>query len=122
MLRHGESVKRSLREILADSHISAVAIAVLLVWSLDSVFRALWDPVSRAATFLFTAVAILGVPYYSHTLTGADRLALITTFAYLFSAFINLAAAWLLSHWAYGVGPIKSLSKYRISLSGGNHV
>ena len=115
-------MKPSLREILADSHIPAVAIAVLLVWSLDSVFRALWDPVSRAATFLFTAVAILDVPYYSHTLTGADRLALITTFAYLFSAFINLAAAWLLSHWAYGVGPIKSLSKYRISLSGGNHV
>ena len=32
----GETEKRSLREILADSHISAVAIAVLLLWSLDS--------------------------------------------------------------------------------------
>jgi uncharacterized membrane protein len=119
---HGESVKPSLREVLAASHIAAVAIAVLLLWSLDSVFRALWDPVSRAATFLFTAVAILDVPYYSHTLTAADRLTLITTFAYLFSAFIDLTAAWLLSHWTYGVGPIKSLSKYRVRLAGGNHV
>jgi len=32
----GETVKRSLREILADSYISAVALAVLLLWSLDS--------------------------------------------------------------------------------------
>jgi len=32
----GETVKRSLREILAASYISAVAIAVLLLWPLDS--------------------------------------------------------------------------------------
>jgi len=34
-------VRPSLREILADTHIAAVAIAVLLLWTLDGTFRAL---------------------------------------------------------------------------------
>jgi hypothetical protein len=34
-------VKRSLREVLADSHVAAVANALLLLWSLDGGFRAL---------------------------------------------------------------------------------
>lgn len=122
MPTNGERVKPSLREILADSHISAVAIAVLLVWSLDAVFRALWGPLSRAASFLFTAVAILDIPYFSRTPTLADRAMLITTFSYLFSAFINIAAAWVLSRWVYGVGPLRSLSKYRTKLPRRNHV
>jgi hypothetical protein len=39
-----ESITRSLREILAESHIAAIAIAILLVWSLDSALRAHCDP------------------------------------------------------------------------------
>src|SRR5712691_1302616 len=118
----GESVKPSPRKILAESHISAVAIAVLLFWSLESAFRALWGPVSRAAGFLFTAVAILDIPYFSHTLTLEDRSMLIITFLYLLSALIKLAAAWLLSRWVYGAGPLCSLSKYRMRLARRNHV
>lgn len=117
-----ESVKPSLREILADSHISAVAIAVLILWSLDWAFRALWGPLSRVIGFLATAVAILGIPYFSTTLYATDRLILITTFSYLLSAVIGLASAWLLSRWVYGMGPLRSLSRYRARLTRGNHV
>ena len=60
-------MKRSLRQILDDSHIAAVTIAVLLLWSLDGAFQALWIPVSRAVGFLLTAVAILDIPYFSPT-------------------------------------------------------
>ena len=53
----------SIREALIDSHISAVAIAVLLLWSINSGFLALSGPLYRGASFLLTAVAIFDVPY-----------------------------------------------------------
>jgi hypothetical protein len=52
-------VKSTVREVLVDSHVSAFAVVVLLLWSLDAGFRALWIPLSRVATVLFTAVADL---------------------------------------------------------------
>jgi hypothetical protein len=115
-------VKRSLREILRESNVALVAIAVLLVWSFDLLFWTLWAPLSRTATFLITGVPILGVPYSSPTFSSADRLTLVATFAYLLSAFCSLAAAWLLSRWVYGVGPLSSLTRYRASLARRNHV
>jgi hypothetical protein len=122
MPTNGEYVKLSLREILADSHVAAVAIVVLLFRSLDYAFWALWSPFSRAASFLFTAVAILDIPYFSRTLTISDRFMLFTTFAYLFYSFVCLAAAGLLSRWVYGMGPFRSLSNYRTKLARRNHV
>jgi hypothetical protein len=110
-----ERMKPSLRELLAESHIAAVAIAVLLLWSLDSGFRALWRPLSHVLGFLFTAVAILDMPYFSFGLE--ERVILITTFFYLLAALISLAAAWLLSHSVYGRSPLRSLSTYRAKLT-----
>lgn len=107
-------MKPSLREILAESHVSAVAIALLLVWSLDSGFRALWDPLARAVSFLATAIAIFGIPNFSFT--GSDRLSLIITFSRLFFSLVSLSAACLLSRWVYRVGPLRSLSSYRTKL------
>jgi hypothetical protein len=118
----GGCVKPSLHEILASSHIPAVAIAVLLLWSLDWGFQALWSPLLRAAGFVFTAVAILDIPYFSSTFTLSDRSMLTTTLSFLFNALISLAAAWLLSRWVYGMGPLRSLNKYRTRLAGRNHV
>lgn len=112
-----ESVKPSLREILADSHISAVAIAVLILWSLEWAFRALWGPLSSVIGFLATAVAILDIPYFSTTLDVTDRFMLITTFSYLLGALTGFASAWFLSRWVYGVGPLRSLSHCRTRLT-----
>lgn len=116
-------MKPSLREILADSHVSAVAIAALLVWSLDSGFRALWDPLYRLADFLFTAVAILNTPYSSpySSFSASDLLGFISAFSYLFSSVVSLSAAFLLSRWVYGVGPLRVLSSYRNKLRGGDN-
>jgi hypothetical protein len=110
----GENVRPSLRAVLVDSHIAAVAIAVLLVWSLDAGFRALSGPFLRITDFLVTAVAILGIPYFSWTVV--DRLSLGATLDHLFGSILNLAAAWLLSRWAYGTGPVQALGKYRTRL------
>ncbi|MBI3406202.1 MAG: hypothetical protein HY046_12185 [Acidobacteria bacterium] len=108
-------MRPSLRETLADSHISAVAIAVLLALSINYGVRGLLIPIGDAAVFLFTAVAILDIPYF--TLTGADGLVLTATLTFLFNAFVCFAAAWLLSRWSYGKGPLRSLNKYRTILA-----
>ena len=105
-------MKISLRQILADSHVAAVAIALLLLWSLDGLVDALWVPLSRAIEFLVTAVAILDVPYFSRILTTADRLNLLVVGGYLYSALASFFAAWVLSHWVYGAGPLRSLISY----------
>jgi hypothetical protein len=115
------NMKRSLRQVLVDSHIAAVTIAVLLLWTIDGAFRALWGPVSRVVGFLFTAVAILDIPYFSPTLTLADRFMLITASVYLYTAAVTFSAAWLLSRWVYGVGPVRSLTRYCKNLTGGEH-
>lgn len=97
-----------LRKVLADSHVSAVAIAVLLFQSLDAAFWVLWHPIS---------VAMTAFPSFPRTLLIPDRLTLFISFSYLFGSFVSLAASWLLSRWVYGMGPLRSLSKYRTILS-----
>ena len=108
-------VKSSLRKILAESHVAAIAIAVLLIWSFDALFWTFWLPLPRGATFLATAVAIFGVP--SDFFTSGDRVTLIASCGYLFSACCSLAGAWLLSRWVYGVGPLNSLTRYKTRLA-----
>src|SRR5229473_1227188 len=95
----GEPVNPSLRKILADSHVSAVAIAVLLFRSLDYAFWALWGPLSPAANFLFKAVAIFDIPYFPRTFTITNSFTLFITFSYLFNSLVCLVAAGLLSRW-----------------------
>ena len=107
-------MRRSLRQILADSHVAAVGIAVLLLWALSAAFRIPWEPLSWAADFLLTAVAIGGVPYIPSKLDLTDYLMLLSTFTYFLTALISFGGAWLLSRWVYRVGPFRSLSHYRI--------
>jgi hypothetical protein len=117
----GKSVKPSLRKILADSHIPAVAITVLLLWSLNSGLKALLRPFLRAVDFLSTAVAIRGVPYaYPNSIQ--DRVMVTGTLLYLFDAIVSLFAAWLLARWVYGMGPLRCLNQYRMRLARRNHV
>ena len=120
-LKIGETVKPSLREVLADSHVAAVAIAVLLLWSLDSAFRALWEPLYSALSFLVTAVLILDIPYISPALSLMNRWMWIISLAYLYGAITCFFAAWLLSRWVYGLGPLRSLSEYRSRIGRRTH-
>jgi len=109
-------MRPSLRQVLADSHVAVVAIALLLLWSLDAAFQALWPPVSHAMNFVFTAIAILDIPYFSRTFTVADWSMLVMTLAYLYSSIVSFSAAWLLSKWIYGTGPFSTLMAYRSRL------
>jgi len=114
-------MKHSLREMLAESHVSVVAIAVLVLWFFDLGFRALWGPLWRIVTFLFTAIAILDIPYVSPKLGVADRAMLFSTFLYSIEAVMSFAGAFALSRWVYGLGRFRSLVKCRAALKKGNH-
>jgi small-conductance mechanosensitive channel len=109
-------VQTSLRKILIDSQVAAVAIAVLIFYSaLEAVF-ALWEPVNQIVSYLITAVAIRDIPSFTATRSYATSSMLPITFVILLLALANLAAAWLLSRWVYGVGPLRSLGNLRNKL------
>ena len=55
-------MRPTLREVLADSHIAAVAIVVLLICSVDSGVRAIGPPILSIVDFLVMMVAIRGIP------------------------------------------------------------
>jgi hypothetical protein len=112
-----ETVQPSLRQVLQDSHVAAVTIALLLLWSLDAAFQGLWEPAYRLGVFLVTSIAIWEIPDQSSGGTIADRLMLIIAFHFLYSAMVSLSAAWLLSRWIYGRGPLASLTAYRSRLT-----
>ena len=99
--------KSPLRKPLAESGIAAVAVAVLLLWSLVLGFWAIWTPFWRVAYYMVTAIAILGLP--TESFTFSDRATLFAALYYLLEAFVSLAAAWLLAGWAYGAGPLRAL-------------
>ncbi|MFZ0335272.1 MAG: hypothetical protein WAN10_00175 [Candidatus Acidiferrales bacterium] len=113
---------KSFRETLEMSHVAAVAVAVLLFSFLNSLIRALSLPLSDAADFLVTAMAIGGWPYHAPEPPFSDRITLIATLFGLFAACISLAAAWLLSRWVYGVGPVASLKGYGVEFVRRNRV
>jgi hypothetical protein len=108
----GTSVKPSLRKILADSHVAAVAIAALLTFALQSFVDALWSPFVRVADFVLNAIAILGIPSGSWRFGFTDLNALTAALSYCLYAFISIVAAWLLSRWIYGMTPISMLRAY----------
>jgi hypothetical protein len=114
-------MKGHLRKVLADSHVAAVTIAVLLMWVLDAAFRGLWYPAYDLGAFVLTGIAIWDIPYISPTLTVADRLMLITTGYFVYSAIVCFFAAWLLSRWVYGMGPLRSLTTCGRKLIGGKN-
>jgi hypothetical protein len=121
MLRMGETVQDSLRKALIDSHVAAVAIAVLFFVSAGEAVVALWEPAWRGISFLTTAVAIRDVPYASRATDFVTRMMLLTTLTNLLLSLANLAAAWLFSRWTYGAGPLSSLGHYRGKLSRKTH-
>jgi hypothetical protein len=116
-----EIVRPTLREVLADSHIAAVAIAVLLIWSLDSGVRAIGPPILSVVGFLVTVVAIRDIPYGFGTFSLGYWFSQIPTFIHFLNAVISLSAAWVLSRWVYKVAPFRSLIECRVTLARRNH-
>src|SRR5581483_5919959 len=104
-----KNMKPSNRIALVESHIPAIAVAILLFWSLDSAVRALgalWLPMTD---YLATAVATLS---FRDSYYFTDQMSALVTLAYALEAIAELAAAWLLARWAFGLGPLRVLIGY----------
>ena len=112
----------SIRKTLAEFHIAAIAIAILLVWSMEGFLLALWRPGFQLSYFVATAIAIRGVPYMSPGFDFEDRVMVMMASMYLANALISIGAAWFLSRWVYGIGPFGCLSQYRTKLTRRHHV
>jgi hypothetical protein len=115
-------MKIQLRQTLADSHVAAVAISVLLFWSISWAVPAFWGPFLCLFEFLATAVAARDISVSSAKLDAADWVMLMNTCFFFVNAVITFAAAWLLSRWVYGEGPLRSLRRYRGRLARRSHV
>jgi hypothetical protein len=114
-------MRPTLRVVLADSHIAAVAIAVLLIWSLESGVRAVGPSILSAIGFLITAVAIRDNPTGFGSFSLSYWLSQIPTFIHFVDAVITLIAARVLSCWVYKMAPCQSLIECRIRLARRNH-
>jgi hypothetical protein len=113
-------VKTDLRKVLAESHVAAIAIAVLLCWSVGAALQGIMAPLFSAAEYLAIAVTIRGGPsvgpdfFRSHALQIAAA-------AYVLNAAVDFAAAWLLARWVYGDGPFTVLRRYRRKIARRNN-
>jgi hypothetical protein len=97
-------MSRSFRQILVESDIAAIAISILILWAVADEIRALGPVLTHVAYFTATAVAIRGIP------SGPFFLGTwLWSIACGLEGIIYFGAAWVLSRWAYGVAPLRSL-------------
>ncbi|MGA8290820.1 MAG: hypothetical protein WBF45_19400 [Acidobacteriaceae bacterium] len=102
----------SFRKTLADSHVAAIVLALLLFWPTQAVLQAMREPLIRAVTFIATMIAIRDVPYMSPGMNTVDRMMLAALVSTLCRAVLTFAAAGILSHWVYGTSPLYVLRTY----------
>jgi hypothetical protein len=107
--------------MLAASHISAIAIAVLIFFSVELFVRACFEVLPRVVDFVVAAIAVGGMPYISPRSSLSDQLSLTPALYYLFLAIASFVCSWLLSRWVYSVGPFVSLRRYGLFLARRNH-
>jgi hypothetical protein len=110
---------QDIRRLLSDSHIAAVTIAVLLLWSMNDAFYALWTPTARVSAYLFQAVATMDFTTDSSKATNMTQNAMLISAGFsMYVAGVTLIAAIVLSQWVYGTGPFHALNRCRKSLIG----
>lgn len=106
-------MKSTLRKVLADSHVAPIAITLLLARCFNEVIFGSILPIAYsilgAITFLMTAIAEREFPLFSSSFGGSFLMRLSEGLFHLISAATCTAAAWLLSKWVYGLGPLPSL-------------
>jgi hypothetical protein len=110
----------SLRKTLVESHVAAVTVAVLLLASLKGIYYAADHLVG--ALILFIQLYVNNRLYdFSFELSHQDSDMLAVTLSLLVGALAAILCAWMVSRWAYGVGPLRSLAPYRDKITRKSH-
>ena len=104
---------RPIREILIHSGVAAVAVAVLLLWTIDLAFHALWNPFWRLVDFIGTAIAIRGIPYIPLKFTAADEAVAFYVLLYSIESVACLCCAAIPARVIFGCGPLRCLKENR---------
>lgn len=110
-------MKPSLRQVVADTHIAAIAIAMLLLWSLVDAFALFVLYIPGVVDYVTTIFIEHRIPFSFSV--HAETAILVQYFG---SSLADLAAASLLAHWVFRAGPIKSLLKSAAALRAASHV
>ncbi len=106
----------SLRKTLLGSHVAAVMIATLLLASCAAFYLAA-NRVVCHAVFFFQLIADHHLSTALWKLEYEDPDTLFTTLTCLFNGAAMVLAAWIVSRWVYGVGPLRCLGSYREKLT-----
>lgn len=106
-------MKHSLRHTLADSHIAAIAIAVLFLFALRESGALLSHLLSDLVDSVAEAIAASDLA----ALRGAYQLLTVpimlsVSLIVVFMVLASVVAACLLSYWVYGAGPFRGLRRY----------
>lgn len=112
-------MKSYLRAVLADSHIAVAAVAVFLLWSFEAVVEAFSQQFTCVTYLAANALAALGIEHSSTTYS--IEISWDITILYLCYGGVMLAAAWLLSRWAFDAGPLHVFHGYYVRLSKRSH-
>jgi hypothetical protein len=106
----------SLRKTLIDSHVAAVTVAALLLASCAAFYLAA-DRVVCHALFFVQLIADHHLSTALWKLESEDPDTLAVALTCLFDGVAVVLAAWIVSHWVYGVGPLRCLGSYREKLT-----
>jgi hypothetical protein len=106
-----------------ESHIAAVAIALLLVWAVAALVSGLWYPVYRIVSYIIEAIAILDIPSSSVFMLDMTEglVVLAMSLTYVVFAFFYVLAAWIIARWIYGTMPLRVLTKYASKIRAKNY-
>lgn len=120
-------MRRNLNKILTDSHISAVAVAVLLLWSITYGSLALSYLLVLAGEFLFSLASDVSTWWRGGLIPSSgemlfDRMLFVMALEYLFRTLVVFGAAWIVSRCVYGAGPLRSLSQHRARVARRDYV
>ena len=102
-------VNVTFRQMLGRSHVAAISIAMLLMFSGLCAIR---EPALCVGAFVGTAVAIGDISRIPHSLYPFTRLKLLMSALEFAQALLGFGVAWGLSQWVYGVGPLCCLRSY----------
>jgi hypothetical protein len=112
---------QSLRKSLAESHVAAIAIAILMFWAsggLVSIVGPLFEAVVR---FLFFAVGAVDLSFGLTAFRDLRNEYQVLGLGIAFSL-LEFVGAFLVAKFVYGAGPIAVLVKYGAHLGRNNHV
>ena len=109
-------MRGKLRDVLRESHVGAITIALLLFLACDALQMAvtfLWATVWPLVNPLIASHSQLNVVWSALAVSRMAWFALPNAISALLSAAAGLLGAWLVARWVYGTGPLHVLAGER---------